>query len=202
MELLLIRHALPERVETTDGTPADPPLSATGREQAGRLAAFLADERLDALYSSPLRRARETAAPLLQGRDLALRIEPGVAEFDQHADTYIPLEELKALDHERWLDLVRSGFYLEGDIDVFRNTVVTSLEHVIERHPGGRVAVVCHGGVINAWASHLLGVERLFLFEPSYTSMSRFLAARSGERTLGSLNETPHLRAPAAGARG
>jgi probable phosphoglycerate mutase len=54
--------------------------------------------------------------------------------------------------------------------------------------------VVCHGGVINAWTSHLLGLERIFLFEPAYTSVSRYLAASSGERSLLSLNETAHLR--------
>jgi probable phosphoglycerate mutase len=194
VELLLIRHALPERVETTDGTPANPPLSARGREQAERLASHLAGESFTAVYASPLRRARETAEPLLRGRGIALRLEPGVAEFDRHSDSYIPLEELKALDYERWSALVRNGFYLEGEIDTFRNTVVTSLERVIEAHPGGRVAVVCHGGVINAWTSHLLGLERLFLFEPAYTSVSRFFAARSGERSLGSLNEASHLR--------
>jgi len=54
--------------------------------------------------------------------------------------------------------------------------------------------VVCHGGVINAWVSHLIGLERVFLFEPGYTSVSRFFAASSGHRTLASLNEAAHLR--------
>jgi hypothetical protein len=40
----------------------------------------------------------------------------------------------------------------------------------------------------------LLGLERIFLFEPVYTSVSRYLAASSGERSLLSLNETAHLR--------
>jgi probable phosphoglycerate mutase len=67
---------------------------------------------------------------------------------------------------------------------------------VIAAHPGRRVAVVCHGGVINAWLSHLLELERLFLFEPLYAGVSRFLAARSGERSVRSLNEASHLREP------
>ncbi|MCH8132928.1 MAG: histidine phosphatase family protein [Myxococcales bacterium] len=50
MQLILIRHALPERVESVGGTPADPPLSEVGRAQAEKLAAWLADERVDALY--------------------------------------------------------------------------------------------------------------------------------------------------------
>jgi probable phosphoglycerate mutase len=189
MELLLIRHALPVRLHNPDGTPADPPLSDEGRAQAERLAGWLEGQPLDALYSSPLRRALETAAPLARVAGLEPRVEPGVAEFDQYAESYVPLEELKATDYARWKALVDHGFYLEGDAETFRRTVVESLERVIVEHPGGCVAVVCHGGVINAWASHLLGLERLFLFEPAYTSVNRFLAASSGERTLVSLNE-------------
>jgi len=180
MELLLVRHALPLRLSTTDGSPADPPLSEEGREQARRLARWLEREPLDALYSSPLRRALETAEPLAQVRGLETRIEPGVAEFDAEAPHYVPLEELKATDYESWRALVASGFYLEGDAESFRATVVGALEGVIAANPGMRVAVVCHGGVINAWASHILGTQRLFLFEPVYTGVSRFLAASSG----------------------
>jgi probable phosphoglycerate mutase len=54
---------------------------------------------------------------------------------------------------------------------------------------------VCHGGVINSWAGHVLGVrEPFFFFDPGYTSVNRFLAAGSGERSVVSLNETAHLR--------
>ena len=57
MELMLIRHGLPLRVENSDGAPADPPLSDEGRDQAERVARWLADEPVDALYTSPLRRS-------------------------------------------------------------------------------------------------------------------------------------------------
>jgi len=194
MELLLVRHALPLRVATVDGSPADPPLAEEGRGQAQRLARWFERERLDALYSSPLRRALETAEPLARGRGLELRVEPGVAEFDAEASHYVPLEELKATDLEGWRALVASGFYLGGDAETFRATVVAALEGIIADNPGARVAVVCHGGVINAWMSHILGTDRIFLFEPVYTSVSRFLAATSGERSVVSLNETAHLR--------
>ncbi len=65
MDLLLIRHALPVRIEGGDG-PADPELSDDGWRQAGALAAWLADDGIDAMVASPLRRAQETAAPLAE----------------------------------------------------------------------------------------------------------------------------------------
>lgn len=191
MELLLIRHGLPVRVENRDGAPADPPLSEEGLEQAERAARWLADERIDALYTSPLRRAAETAAPLERLRGLTARVEPGVIEFDHRASSYVPLEELKASDYEAWQAQMRG--YLEGDTSRFREVVVEALERIIADHPGERVVVTCHGGVINAWTSHLLGVDRVFLFEPLYTSLNRYRASRSGQRSLLSLNESPHL---------
>jgi len=64
MELIIIRHGLPLRTEKTDGSPADPKLSETGIEQAKKLASWMRNEHLDALYCSPMMRARMTAEPL------------------------------------------------------------------------------------------------------------------------------------------
>jgi probable phosphoglycerate mutase len=194
MELLVIRHALPVRTASPDGSPADPPLSETGRAQAERLAAWLASERIDALYASPLRRARETAQPLASARGLAVALDPGLVELDHRADHYVPMEELKAENYAAWQALVQGGLYANIDIVAFRRGVVASFERIIRAHPGARVAVVCHSGVINAWAAHVLGIEAPIFYDPGYTSVQRFLAAKSGERMVASLNELAHLR--------
>jgi probable phosphoglycerate mutase len=190
MELLLIRHALPLRVEKRDGTPADPALSAEGVRQAQRLAAWLGSERIDAVYASPLRRAPETAEPIAAAHALAVHIEPGVVEFDPLSASYVPLEEIKAESRELWQQLVRGGLTAGIDVGLFRRTVAAALERIVSRHAGERVAVVCHGGVVNAWAAQLLGLEPTLFFQPGYASVSRFLAAASGERSLLSLNES------------
>jgi 2,3-bisphosphoglycerate-dependent phosphoglycerate mutase len=194
VELLVIRHALPVRTANEDGSPADPPLSETGRQQAARLAAWLKDERIDALYSSPMRRARETVQPLADARGLAVALEPGLVELDHRANAYVPMEELKAENREAWLVLVQGGLYANIDIDAFRRGVVETFERIVAANPKRRVAVVCHSGVINAWAAHVLGIARPIFFDPNYTSIQRFLAASSGERMLASLNEQAHLR--------
>ena len=194
MDLVLIRHGLPIAVENSDGSPADPPLSETGREQAQRLCKWLAHERLDAVYSSPLRRARETADPLVEALGVDLRIEPGVVEFDAASSVYVPLEQLREDDYERWLELVRGGLYSRIDLPRFKRDVIEIIGQLVRRHPGERIAVVCHGGVINAWAGHVLGIESPLFFAPDYTSLHRFMIARSGFRSMQSLNETPHLR--------
>ena len=195
MELLLIRHALPERIETKDGSPADPPLSALGRGQAERMARWLAAEKIGAVFSSPMRRARETADPLARATGARIAIDPDLVEMDHLSEIYIPLEQLKAEDYPRWQEMVqRGGLYAGVDLAAFRANVVAAVERAIAAHPGGRVAIVCHGGVINAWAGHVLGIAEPFFLDVSYTGVSRFLAASSGERSVRSLNETAHLR--------
>lgn len=195
MELLLIRHGLPLRVENPDGTPADPPLASEGRAQAERLAHVLAAEPLGAVVASPLRRARETAEPILERVGGHLEILPGVAEFDARSASYVPLDEIKRRNPERWRELVAGELLAGVDVEGFRRTVIDSLEDLARRHRGlERVAVFCHGGVINVYAAFVLGLDRPFFFEPGYTSVSRFLVAGTGERSLLSLNETGHLR--------
>ena len=122
-----------------------------------------------------------------------IRIEPSVAEFDRESEIYVPLEEIKEQDVERWRELARDGFANPEAFEVFRKQVVEALERIIRSHPGERVAVVCHGGVINSFASRVLGIDAAFFFNPTYTSINRFLAASSGERSLVSLNESAHL---------
>ena len=72
---------------------------------------------------------------------------------------------------------------------------MAAVEEIIAANPGRKVAAVCHGGVINAYFTHVLGIDDPSgFFYPNYTSIHRIAAARSGERSVLSLNETCHLR--------
>jgi probable phosphoglycerate mutase len=194
VELLLIRHGLPVRIERADGAPADPPLSQVGRGQSQRVARWLAAQPIDVIVSSPMVRAFETAQPLAEIKGCDIQIEPGVRELDADSESYIPLEELKEQDYEAWKAAMAGGLYAGVDVVAFRDEVVDAIERTIAANAGKRVAVVCHGGVINAWASHVLGISKLLFFDPYYTSINRFFAASSGERSVASLGEIAHLR--------
>jgi probable phosphoglycerate mutase len=191
MDLLLIRHALPVRIEDGDG-PADPELSDEGWRQAGALAAWLADEAIEVMVVSPLRRAQETAEPLASLLELEVATVDGLAEFDRNAPWYIPIEELKAADDPRWHAMIAGDWDL--DPVEFQRSVVEAVDGIIADNPGRTVAAVCHGGTINAYLSAVLGLDKLMFFVPDYTSVSRVRASRSGPRSLVSLNETAHLR--------
>jgi probable phosphoglycerate mutase len=192
MELILVRHGLPDRRDDT----ADPPLSGIGLDQARRVAAWLADEHVDAVVSSTMLRAIQTAEPFAAHRGHAVRRHEGIVEFDRDSGTYIPMEVLKRENYPAWLRMAQGEHGV--DIGTFQATVVDALETIIADHPGQRVAVFCHGGVINVWTAHVLGMAPRLFFEPDYTSVHRYMCARSGQRNVLSLNERAHLRAPAA----
>lgn len=195
MELLLIRHALPERVEVV-GRPADPPLSEVGHRQAMALAEWLAHEAIDALYVSPMRRARQTAQPLASVCSLDPVVVEGVAEFDRHAEAYVPIEELKATNDPRWLEMLDGKYFEDGELDAegFQRTVVEAVDGIISENRSRTVAIVCHGGVINAYVGKVLGLDDFMIFEPTYTGITRIRASNEGHRMLVTLNEFSHLR--------
>mgnify|MGYP003602488868 CR=1 FL=1 len=172
MQLWMIRHALPVRVEGVAGA-ADPGLAPEGHDQARRLAAWLQGGPIEAVWSSPLRRACETAAPIAAAVGVDVVIDDDLAEWDRDADSYIPLEELKAEGDPRYQELVDGRWAGEDE--------------------GAAFAVVCHGGVINVYLAHVLGLAQSMFFHPGYTSVSRVHAARSGARGIASINEMGHL---------
>lgn len=192
MELWLIRHALPLRIDGGDG-PADPALAPDGLEQAARLAACWSAFGADAVYSSSMRRAQETAAPLAQALGVEVEVVDDLKEYDAHESTYIPLEELRA-DPALWELAVEAWLSPEAEAQrqQFRERVVGSIDAIAAAHGGERVAVVCHGGVINAYLSTVIGLPATMFFEPAYTSVSRVISG-AGHRQLVSLNEAPHL---------
>lgn len=196
MELLLIRHALPVRREVVDG-PADPELSVEGFAQAERLAQYLASEPIAAIYVSPLKRAVQTAAPMARRLGVTPEVVEDVAEFDRSSNEYIPMEELQATNDPRWQKLI-DGVWDSTDEtqEQFGLRVVGAIEKIIEINSSTRVAVVCHGGVINLYLAHILGVQtQRGFFYPNYTSIHRVSASRSGVRSLMTLNEAAHPRA-------
>jgi len=195
VELLLIRHALPVRIDAADGV-ADPPLAELGMRQSEALAEVLADEGIDVLLASPLRRARETAAPVAACLGLDVEVVDGLAEFDRDSNWYIPIEELRAAGDPRWLSYLDEHWGTESGLDPsgFRAGVVRTIEDVIAANPGARVAAVAHGGVVNAYVAHVLQTPSPGVFEPTYTSITRILASRGGHRMVKSMNEAAHVR--------
>ncbi len=196
MELIFVRHGLPEHIERRDGSPADPPLAPLGHDQANAVAEWLSGEHLDAIYVSTMQRARETAMPLESNTGLTAAVRPGIAEFDRDSHSYVPMEKLKQLDYDKWKNFMSDTNPRDEDPVDFQRLVVSTVAEITASHRGERVAVVCHGGVINAYASDVLGRPEgdIFFCNVDYTSISRVMVASTGERSVVSINETAHIR--------
>ena len=194
MQLLLIRHALPELV-TTSGVRADPALTEEGHAQAKRLPAALAPYRIARIVSSPQRRALETAAPVAEALNLPVTEYVGLAEYDYDLDHYIPFHEAEARAPEAYARIRAGEFPKSVDADAFRTRVFESLGRIVEESGHeDTVAVFAHGGVINVFLQELLGLDRPLVFPIEYVSVTRVLVSRSGERRVASVNETGHVR--------
>ena len=119
-------------------------------------------------------------------------VVPGVREFDDGESAYIPMEELKE-DKEAWRAYLAENEQMTRD--EFRAEVLEALNQITTANRSKRVAVVCHGGVINTYAADVLGLGGQMFFAPDYTSINRFMVASTGERSVLTLNDTGHLRA-------
>lgn len=197
MELILVRHALPERVENVDGV-ADPGLQPLGWEQAGRLADWLGREHIDHIAVSPKRRAVETATPLADRLGMTPEVVQGFSEIDRTSRTYIPVEEMKRENNEHWQAIMKGDWASVGyhDPAEFHREVVAARDDLLERHHDQRVVVVAHGGTINAIVSSYLGFESpRFVFDFGYTSITRAGRGYTDRIIIRSLNEMAHLHA-------
>jgi 2,3-bisphosphoglycerate-dependent phosphoglycerate mutase len=205
--LYLIRHGKADHrssahTPTPRGDTADPPLDATGREQAIALTRrLLMMPDPAAIYCSTLTRARETIAPYLEATERTATYLDDLAEW--HAGDW-ELKEFEELLTEHpemparvlFQDPVFVLAPNSEPVDAFRRRVVGAVEEALASHPDGDIWVVCHGGVINAYIGHLLGVEdQEMFFLPPNTSINT-VKVDGDRRTMWFLGDDTHYTSP------
>jgi broad specificity phosphatase PhoE len=197
MDLILVRHGLPVRTEPVPGAPPAPPdpdLSAIGRRQADQLADALTSRSIDAVYTSPLRRAVQTVEPLAAKLGLPITVEDGVHEINMGESSYIPVEELLADDPRTQLFRDVLDDPDSKLITEFRARVGATVAAIAARHPGRTALIGCHAGVISAALTNLLGGPNTFAFHVGYASVTLIKISRRGRTTVFAVNERCHLR--------
>ncbi|GJG93946.1 histidine phosphatase family protein [Cupriavidus pauculus] len=131
----------------------DIPLNDTGEAQARALAEALTGEPIDAVYSSDLGRAMQTAAPLAQALGLQVRPERRLRERcygDLERMTYAEVAEKRPEDFARWQARVPDYAPPGGEsLREFHERAVEIALSLSRRHPGERIALVAHGGVLD-----------------------------------------------------
>ena len=198
----LVRHGETEwnRVGRAQGQ-ADPPLNDAGQAQAVAVAVRLATVAFEAAYSSDLRRAAETAAPVMRGRDTPIVYRHDLREksFGQwEGITYEELQlrypaMLEELFDERPAFAPPGG---ESDLELFARAAAAAAG-IAERHAGtdGNILVVSHGGTLRAMMVSMLGlpVESMWRIRLSNAGLSVMTTFDEGGATVDLLNDTSHL---------
>jgi probable phosphoglycerate mutase len=202
-EVLLIRHAQQDAdfERASIGEIMNPPLSEQGRRQAALLGQALSTLKLDAIFASPLKRTMETAQAVARHH----RLELDVMEDLREVEIFRDLPEEKTAKEALGMDLleaVRQRMMIERSWDVypysessfdFKKRAINAVETAIARNPGERIAIVTHGGVINAYAGYIIASSYDMFFRPAHTSVNTIVAG-GGRRVLRALNDAHHLR--------
>jgi broad specificity phosphatase PhoE len=185
------------------GDAIDPPLSEIGARQAELVGQRFANERVDALYSSELVRAQATAVQIGRHHDLEPVIVADLREIDVFRDVPPEMNVRDYLGMPLFLG-VRERMIFEKRWDVypfsessaeFRKRTVNAVEGIIATNHNRRVVVTCHGGVINAYLAHHLGIEWDMFFRPAHTSVNVVRAGEHSVRAIHSLGDVHHLSA-------
>jgi broad specificity phosphatase PhoE len=203
-QVLLIRHGQSQgNAEGRFGGHTDTPLSPRGRKQANATARALSSEKFDAIYSSDLPRAIETASPLakrtgvqLETTDALRERSVGVMEgltfeeaAEQHPDQY------RALLHRDFEHVLLGG---ESYRQMF-DRASRKLDQAIAQHQDGRIAIFTHTGTICILILHLMGALDAPDLKPVWIATSNCGIARFDLRSDGfvrvvCINDTRHLQ--------
>jgi probable phosphoglycerate mutase len=146
--LLLARHGETEwnREGRWQGW-ADPPLNETGQRQARELAEQLRSTPFDAVYSSDLQRAHETAIIVAKPHDVPVVADPGLREIDVGSWSGLTRAEID----ERFPGRERP----DGETrEEHLTRVLQTVERIARAHAGERLLIVSHGGTMRALRSH------------------------------------------------
>ena len=150
-KLVLARHGQ-ARAKSGSEYGRETPLGEIGRRQAEALADMLSEgDRIDAVYSSPLPRAVETARPLCKRLELVALVDSRLTEFELGTSSLEQITGRSDLLIWRPDDTGSDGETLAE----FSARVGSFLNEVVDRYPGGRVVAICHAGTIDAasrWA--------------------------------------------------
>ncbi|GAA4284355.1 histidine phosphatase family protein [Brevibacterium daeguense] len=201
-EVYLVRHGQQVRAgqDSPESMAYDAHLSEIGWKQAEAVSRALAGVGIDAVYSSDLARANDTGKAIAAhyGHEVIVdarirevgifRDVPGEQSFEQAVGTERALEASRRMVETLTWDSIPLG---EGSAE-FRTRVHSAIWEISSRHSGQKVAIACHGGVINAFLAEEYGLERDFLFRPAHAGITR---VRFGEDRAVMLtgNEITHL---------
>ena len=200
--LLLVRHGATAnnraRPSRPQGRRTDPALSKEGRKEADALGRFLKDWPLEAVYSSPLIRARQTAEAIAAPHALNVQIVEGLIEVDVGQWEGRPWDEIAKTDPEAYRLFMTDAAvhpYLGGEnLAIVRDRVLPVVEQLLRDNVGRMIVAVAHNVVNRTYLAELLRVPLAkYRAIPQDNCGLNVLRFRGGETKLVTLNALFHL---------
>jgi len=200
--LYLIRHGATDNNEASpprlQGRRTDPGLSKAGFEQAARTARWLAEQGVDAVYSSPLLRARQTAEQIAKLRGLTVQLVDDLIEIDVGCWEGLAWEEIEQRDPEAYRLFMTDASvhpYLDGEnLGTVLSRTIPAMARLMAANLGRRVAVVAHNVVNRAYLAHLLDLPlRNYRSIPQDNCGVNVICCEQGTAELVTINAVWHL---------
>ncbi len=158
--LFFVRHAETDLAGTFCGH-SDPPINSRGQTQILEMISRLQSETFDAIYSSDLRRAMETAIPLAQAFTLPVIMSDRLREIhfgDWESLSWAEIEQRDAIYARRWMDAFPALTAPHGESFAhFEERVLAEVKHLQSVAEKKRIAVITHGGVMRVVLRRFLG---------------------------------------------
>jgi broad specificity phosphatase PhoE len=159
--VMLIRHGAHDLLDRKlAGRMPDVLLNEQGRVQAEGLAEILAGRGIDAIVTSPIDRALETARPIAARLDLPLGIDTDLTEIDFGTWTGLSFPELSPLDDWQRFNTFRSGTRAPGGESIIevQARMIGAIERMARDYPDGQVVLVGHGDPIKLALAFYVGI--------------------------------------------
>ena len=179
----------------------DIPLSEEGKKQARCLRKRFENEKLklDAVYSSPLQRAMQTAEAMAKAKGLTVIADDHFKEINFGEWEGHTVAQLSEKHGKAYTDFFENPFIHpfpgEGSFDAVIKRSVEGFELLLKKHEGANVAIVSHGGLLRVLIMTLMGMDYTFYRKTwlSNTSVTVIDVKENGIKLLLTLNDFSHL---------
>ena len=200
--MYLVRHGATEinlaKPSRLQGRGANLGLAEIGRRQAEAAAQFLATRRLDAAYTSPMRRAQETAQAIAGRHHLVPQVVEEIIEVDVgrwESQSWVEIEQNEPEAYRHHMeDPGRHGYSGGENFQSVQDRVSPALLRLMQSHPGQHILVVAHNIVNRAYLCGLLGLPLAHSRNITQTNCGlNIIRLKDGTAEVRTLNATFHL---------
>ncbi len=210
LKVILVRHGETDwnKAHRVQGSNSDVPLNGIGKKQAASLALRLKEEDIEAVYSSPLQRARDTARAIARPHELEVKVDPDLLEIDAGELEGVPVSSIGKRLGELLAEMGHDGIPSEGgmlgmipyiggeSLDAVQRRAWGAVQGIVNGHSDGVIVIVSHYFVIMTVICTVLGlpVAQIRRLRFSVGSISSIVFDSDGQPPyLALFNDTCHL---------